>query len=182
MNNHSKIGLKVFLLLILSLLNGQSSLEKQLKEINDLRAKLDGLKIENKSNIPSNNIEDEIWSTITSTWESELAGEDWVSKYCLKEVLAWNNDSPLPHDKTSLIRNRVYESKNTKMLFYDIQKAGITIKDNLAVVHYYFTVESLNVGGKIEKNKGKLTDVLLKENNKWKYLAWAENKTSQPAK
>jgi len=30
--------------------------------------------------------------------------------------------------------------------------------------------------GKIKKDSGRLTDILIKENSKWKYLAWSESK------
>ena len=82
----------------------------------------------------------------------------------------------MPLNKTSLLRNRKYSSKNTKMLFYDVQLSGMVVQGNTAVVHYYFTNESKDSSGKINKEKGRLTDILIKNNNEWKYLAWSENK------
>jgi hypothetical protein len=38
-------------------------------------------------------------------------------------------------------------------------------------VHYYFTNERKDAEGKIKKDSGRLTDILIKENSKWKYLA-----------
>jgi hypothetical protein len=70
---------------------------------------------------------DDIWAAVVSTWESDLSGEDWISKHCVDGVLAWGVDSPMPMDKSSLLRNRKYTSKNSEMLFYDVQLAGIAV-------------------------------------------------------
>jgi hypothetical protein len=45
-------------------------------------------------------------------------------------------------------------------------------------VHYYFTNERKDAGGKIKKDRdrGRLTDILIKENSKWQYLAWSDSK------
>ena len=62
------------------------------------------------------------------------------------------------------------------MLFYDLQLTGVAVQGNTAVVNYYFTNERKDAEGKIKKYSGRLTDILIKENSKWKYLAWSESK------
>ncbi len=57
------------------------------------------------------------------------------------------------------------------MLFYDLQLTGVAVQGNTAVVNYYFTNERKDAEGKIKKYSGRLTDILIKENSKWKYLA-----------
>ena len=37
---------------------------------------------------------DDIWAAVISTWESDLAGEDWISKHCVDDVLAWSESKP----------------------------------------------------------------------------------------
>jgi hypothetical protein len=37
---------------------------------------------------------DDIWAAVISTWESDLAGEDWISKHCVDGVLAWWESKP----------------------------------------------------------------------------------------
>ena len=120
---------------------------------------------------------DDVWATVVSTWEDDLSGKDWISKHCVDEVLAWSEDNPLPLNKTSLLRNRKYASKKSKMLFYDVQLSGMVVQGNTAIVHYYFTNESKDSSGKINKENGRLTDILIKSNNEWKYLGWSENKS-----
>ena len=62
------------------------------------------------------------------------------------------------------------------MLFYDLQLTGVAVQGNTAVVNYYFTNERKDAEGKIKKYSGRLTDILIKENSKWMYLAWSESK------
>ena len=104
---------------------------------------------------------DDVWATVLSTWEDDLAGKDWISKHCNDGVLAWSVNNPMPLDKSSLLRNRKYTSKNSTMLFYDVQLAGMVVQGNTAVVHYYFSSESKDGEGKIKKDKGRLTDILI---------------------
>ena len=119
---------------------------------------------------------DDVWATVLSTWEDDLAGKDWISKHCIDGVLAWSVNNPMPLDKSSLLRNRKYTSKNSTMLFYDVQLAGMVVQGNTAVVHYYFSSESKDEKGEIKKDKGRLTDILIKEKSTWKYIAWSESK------
>ena len=37
---------------------------------------------------------DDIWAAVISTWESDLAGEDWISKHWVDGVLAWSENRP----------------------------------------------------------------------------------------
>ena len=68
------------------------------------------------------------------------------------------------------------------MVYYDVQLAGIVIKGNTAIVHYYFKNEFKDNKGKIEKDNGRLTEILTKEKGKWKYLAWSESKPNHKSK
>ena len=58
-----------------------------------------------------------------------------------------------------------------KKILLNVQLAGIAVQGNTAVVHYYFTNERKDAEGKIKKDSGRLIDILIKENSKWKYLA-----------
>ena len=40
----------------------------------------------------------------------------------------------------------------------------------------YFTNERKDAEGKIKKDNGRLTDILIKENSKWQYLARSDSK------
>jgi ketosteroid isomerase-like protein len=68
------------------------------------------------------------------------------------------------------------------MVYYDVQLAGIVIKGNTAIVHYFFKNEFKDNKGKIEKDNGRLTDILTKEKGKWKYLGWSESKPNYKSK
>ncbi len=157
------------------LIFSQSSLERQLKELDELRSKLDGLKsIETKEN--NNGMSEiDIWSFIKSSWESQLKGEDWVSKFCSDEVSYWNSELPIPYDIESLARISSYKKNNTKMLFYDINEIKILVKSKLALVFYYYNSEILDASGRIIKNQGKISDVVILENNLLKIISRIEN-------
>ena len=60
------------------------------------------------------------------------------------------------------------------MLFYDINEIKILVKSKLALVFYYYNSEILDASGRIIKNQGKISDVVILENNLWKIISRIE--------
>lgn len=154
----------------------QSSLESQLKELDQLRAKLDGLKsTENKTDTMYGATNFDIWSYIESSWESRFKGENWVDKFCSDEFNLWNYELPIPQDTESLIKNISYKKNNTKMLYYDLNQIRIVTKSKLALVYYYYNSEILDASGRVIKKQGKISDTVIRENNQWKIISRMES-------
>ena len=167
----------LFIVIISSfLLNAQSSLERQLKELNELRAKLNDLKtseIKESSEKGINKID--VWSFIQSSWDSKLEGEDWVNKFCSDEISYWNSELPMPHDIESLTKTLSYKINSTKILFYDINEIKIIVKPEFALVFYFYNSETLDATGKIEKIQKKISDAVVLDNNNLKILSRVES-------
>ena len=160
----------------LSILNGQNSLEKQLREIDELRSKLKGLKSD-ETPVKKKTFETSPWSIIQQSWEMQINGHDWVSELCLDDMHLWNSHSPMPHNIESISRNLTYRKNNSKMLFYDLKKTGTILKEDFCIVYYYLTSEILSPSGKINKYDGKISDTLVKTRENWKIISRIEDIT-----
>ena len=158
----------------LTMLSGQNSLEKQLREIDELRAKLKGLKSDETPILKktSNTLP---WNIIQQSWEMQLNNLDWFSELCHDEMHLWNSSSPMPHDKESIARNLSYKKNNSKMLFYDLKKTGTVFKEDFCIIYYYVTSEILSPSGKINKYENKISDILVKIGETWKIISRFED-------
>ena len=162
------------IIVTLTVLSGQNSLEKQLREIDELRAKLKGLKSD-ETPIQKKTSDILPWNIIQQSWEMQLNGLDWVSELCLDEMHLWNSSSPVPHDIESISRNLSYKKNNSKMLFYDLKKTGTVFKEDFCIIYYYLTSEILSPSGKINKYENKISDILVKTGETWKIISRFED-------
>ena len=164
------ISNSIIIIASLTMLSGQSSLEKQLREIDELRAKLKGLKPD-ETPIAKNSLEVLPWEIIQQSWEMQLNDLDWVSELCSNDMHLWNSDSPMPHNVESISRKLSYEKNNSKMLFYDLKKTETILKEGLSIIYYYMTSEILSPSGKINKYDSKISDTLVKSGKTWKIIS-----------
>lgn len=171
----------IILISTLAILSGQNSLEKQLREIDELRAKLKGMKSD-ENPVIKNSFEDSPWSIIEQSWEMQINDRDWVSELCLDDMYLWNSHSPMPLDIESISRNLSYKNNNSKMLFYDLKKTGTILKENFCIVYYYLTSEIMTSSGKINAYDGKISDTLVKSGETWKIISRFEDITQNQDK
>ena len=71
-----------------------------------------------------------------------------------------------------------YSWGKNAVLFWDITPIGVVLHDDIAVVHYYYTTISKDKkSGKETTDKGRWTDVILKDGGKWRLVADHGGKT-----
>ena len=110
----------------------------------------------------------EAWKHVETGWDL------WV-KQDLEGLLAtyhddisdWNNQDALPANKILLRKNFAHQFKTIKVLIYDIQPVEIKIHDNVAIIHYYWSEITKNAEGQETNLRGRFTDILMKEGDKW---------------
>lgn len=90
-----------------------------------------------------------------------------------ENYLGWNNTDPLPVSKA-----KWYDSQKKYIEFqskrdYDLEPARILVKDNAAVVHFYFDFwfkSTFEGEGKWVEYKGKWTAFFIKDGGEWMML------------
>jgi ketosteroid isomerase-like protein len=85
----------------------------------------------------------------------------------------WDTDQPGPQNKASLTRWTRYGSTSTTVLEQELFPISIAITGNVAVVHYNYSIARENYKQERQTVSGRYTDILVKEDGRWLFLAWA---------
>jgi len=110
----------------------------------------------------------EVWSTVEKLWEC-FAKEDLQGALSINhpDFRGWLSNDPLPRNKASEMKWASYFLKYQQTLEQELKPVAIDIHDNFAFVHYYYTVAFKDAEGKHKMEKGRWTDVYMKDGDNW---------------
>jgi hypothetical protein len=115
----------------------------------------------------------EIWNFERQQWSMAAAKDlSWIDTMVHPNMRYWENDAPMPRDKASLKHWSRYDSDSSTTLEHELFPIAATITGNVAVVQYHYMVASENLKKERKTVTGHYTDVLIKENGKWMFIAW----------
>jgi ketosteroid isomerase-like protein len=123
----------------------------------------------------------EVWSVIETQWKAAMEKDDnWTDKYLHDNFLGWGNQNPTPRGKASVKKWNRYGTENSTTLLQELFPVGIVVNGNTAVAHYFYSQASEDRKGERKTVNGQYTDILVKENGAWRFLAWrgGDNPTS----
>ena len=116
----------------------------------------------------------EIWAFEQQQWQmSKDKDSSWIEKMVHPNVRYWDVGQPAPQDRASLARWNRFTTANSTVLEQELFPISVTITGNVAVAQYTYQVARENYKKEREMATGRYTDVLLKENGAWKFIAWA---------
>jgi ketosteroid isomerase-like protein len=114
----------------------------------------------------------EVWKTINAQWQAEKEGKNWIAEFVHPDCIGWNMNTPMPRNKETTNRwFNAYQSFS-KTIEFQIDPYAIVVKDNMAIAHYYFLTLNENYDGKKVWEKGRWTDILIKDGVKWQLIGW----------
>ena len=117
--------------------------------------------------------EADVLLTIEREWEAGLEGDqDEVDEMLASDFMGWGKDSPAPRSKTSTSKWSRFAEQMGRVIRYEIYPLSITISGDVAVAHYLYSTAYKPKGGNIEMSNGRYTDVLVRTEDGWKFLAW----------
>jgi ketosteroid isomerase-like protein len=117
--------------------------------------------------------EADVLLTIEREWEASLKGDhDEVDRMLADEFMGWSKTSPAPRTKSSSSKWRRFEESMGRVLRYELYPLSITVSGDVAVAHYLYTQAYKPKNGEVEVSNGRYTDVLIRDENGWKFLAW----------
>ena len=142
---HAKSGLFGLLVFVVSAANAQSWSDEQL----------------------------EIWNLIIESYEEIEAGDaGWSDRWLFPDALGWGPDYPMPRSRDSIKRWDAYQFAGRKTHLAEYSLVGIVVRGSTAVAHYYTSTASEDRDGKHTTTHGRCTDVMAKDGNTWKFIAW----------
>lgn len=116
----------------------------------------------------------EVWKFEEQQWKMAKDKDlSWIDTMVHANLSYWDTDQPMPQDKASLSRWNRYSSTNTTVLEQEIFPVSLKITGNLAVAQYRYMVARENYKKERETVTGRYTDVLIKDNGRWMFIAWS---------
>jgi hypothetical protein len=115
----------------------------------------------------------EIWKFEQQQWQMEKSKDaSWIETMVHPNLHYWAAGSPVPQDKASLARWNRYSSAEATVLEQELYPLAATITGNVAVVQYRYQIARENYKKERETVWGHYTDVLIKQDGKWLFIAW----------
>ena len=114
-----------------------------------------------------------VWSVIEEQWEASQRGDRrWVEQLLSGDFSGWPKNAPTPRDKASTRLWNDFDAKQSKGLAHELYPLSTVIHGNMAVAHYLYTNAVENKEGETEVSNGRYTDVLVRSDGEWKFIAW----------
>ena len=115
----------------------------------------------------------EVILTIEEQWERVQEGDhDWLEDELMPNFSGWPAEAPAPRSKTSTGKWARFFQTQGKMVEHELFFQNIVVHGDVAVAHYFYTSATEDKDGEVEVNHGRYTDVLVRTDDGWKFLAW----------
>ena len=112
----------------------------------------------------------EVWKTVSDYWAVMAKGDiNGFLNYFHDDYSGWGYDMKVPGNKEDARKWLTFGAQSKKVLIYDIKPLSISVMDNFAFVHYYYTMVSES-DGKKKPDEGRWTDILVRQGGKWLLL------------
>lgn len=115
----------------------------------------------------------DVWQAVEAQWNAEKNGDKrWIDNMLAEEFSGWPNSSPAPRSKSSTKLWNRFNQRLAKLVEHELYPLSIVVQGDMAVAHYLYTSATESQDGDIETSNGRFTDVLVRTDDGWKFLAW----------
>ncbi len=113
-----------------------------------------------------------VWKAVVDSY-TDIEKEDigWTDKWVMPNASVWGS-SPMPRSRDTVKRWDRFNFGRSETLVSEYAPASIVVHENMAVAHYYYSTGDKNEEGKTKVTHGKCTDILVRDNGSWKFIAW----------
>jgi hypothetical protein len=116
----------------------------------------------------------ELWKVEQQQWTMAAAKDvSWIDTLLHPNLRFWETDAPMPRDRASLKHWARFDSQGVTVLEQELFPISATITGNVAVVQYHYMTVREDHAKDRKRVTGRYTDVLVKENGRWLFIAWA---------
>ena len=115
----------------------------------------------------------DVWATIEGEWDAaEKRDYDAIDDYLAEKFMGWGKNSPAPRSKSSTRMWNKFNDAQGRTLKHELYPLSIVVHEDVAVAHYLYTIANEDADDKVEVSNGRYTDVLIRTDDGWKFLAW----------
>jgi ketosteroid isomerase-like protein len=115
----------------------------------------------------------DVWSAIEGQWEAEEKGDkNWMDDLLVENFSGWGKNSPAPRSKASTKMWDRFNDEQGNMVAHELYPLAIVVDGDVAVAHYLYTSAYEDKDDETEMNNGRYTDILVRTEDGWKFIAW----------
>jgi len=123
----------------------------------------------------------EVWKVEERQWAMSAAKDrSWIDVLVHPNVSYWETGEVAPANKASLVRWNRFEANGSTTVEYELFPLAITVTGNVAVVQYRYKIGRENEKKERSIATGRYSDVLVKEDGRWRYLSWSGGEDAKP--
>ncbi|MGI9235181.1 MAG: YybH family protein [Woeseiaceae bacterium] len=118
----------------------------------------------------------DVWAQIEQQWNAvEKRDTKWIDRLLTEDFSGWGNDSPAPRNKASTKMWTRFNNEISEMVAHELYPLSIVVHNDVAIAHYMYSSASKQKSkdGKIETTNGRYTDILVRTDEGWKFIAWS---------
>lgn len=115
----------------------------------------------------------DVWAVIEQQWNAEEKGDKkWIDRLLADEFAGWVKESPAPRSKSATKMWDRFSDSLGEMVAHELYPLAIVIYGDVAVAHYLYSQAFKDKNGDVEISNGRYSDVLVRTEDGWKFLAW----------
>jgi ketosteroid isomerase-like protein len=119
------------------------------------------------------NDEADVWATIEDQWEAQESGDEgWIDRLLVDEFSGWTKESPAPRSKSSTKMWQRFSDEQGETIEHELYPYRIVVNNDVAVAHYFYSSAFESKDDEVEVSNGRYTDILIRTEDGWKFLAW----------
>lgn len=117
--------------------------------------------------------EADVWAVVEEAWNADENGDrEWPAEFLVDDFSGWSNSTPVPRGKSSAVMWDRFGEQLGKIVAHELYPYNIVVHGDMAVAHYLYSSAFKPKDGDIKMNSGRYTDVLVRTDDGWKFLAW----------
>lgn len=120
-----------------------------------------------------NNDATDVWLTVEAQWDAEQQNKKkWADEMLSDKFVGWGKNSPAPRNKESTKMWDRFNDEQGKTVQHELYPLSIVVEGDVAIAHYLYTSAFEDKEGEVEVSNGRFTDVLVRTDDGWKFIAW----------
>ncbi len=115
----------------------------------------------------------DVWATVEAQWNAEEKGDrKWIDEMLVDAFSGWGKETPAPRSKASTKMWDRFNDEQGNIVAHELYPLAIVVHGDTAVAHYLYTSAYQDKDDEIEVDNGRYTDVLVRTEEGWKFIAW----------
>jgi len=115
----------------------------------------------------------DVWAAVEDQWDAEKKGDKkWTDRMLHEDFSGWGKESPAPRSKSSTQMWDRFSDEQGNIVEHELYPLAIVVNGDVAIAHYLFSSAYQDKDDNVEMNNGRYTDVLVRTENGWKFIAW----------